>query len=152
MMLLDTKGRPESERGQRPRGAAAATELALVLPLLILLAVACVDFGRYAYYSIAVQNAARTAAEYAIMNPYPTDAPAPWTSAVNQAAVDEMANQTGYNPGTLSVSSSVTFDKTSGLPYITVTTTYTGFSTVIDWPGIDHNPTLSAGLVVRGIR
>src|SRR5437868_5776563 len=68
---LDSKSTQKPERGHAPRGGAAATELALVLPLLILLALGCVDFGRYAYYSIAVQNAARTAAEYAIMNPYP---------------------------------------------------------------------------------
>ena len=140
------------QRHQRPRGGAAAVELALVLPLLIFLALGCVDFGRYAYYSIAVQNAARAAAAYAVINPYPTDAPAIWTSALAQAAVDEIANQTGYTPGALSVSSSVSFDKSSGLPNISVTTNYTGFSTVINWPGIPHNPTLSASLVVRGIR
>src|SRR5689334_3257261 len=128
------RNRRECEQRHGSRAAAAATELALVLPLLIFLAVGCVDFGRYAYYSIAVQNAARAAAEYAMMNPYPSNAPAPWSAAVNQAAVDEMSNQTGYTPGGLSVSSSVSFDKASGLPYITVTTKYTGFSTVVNWP------------------
>jgi Flp pilus assembly protein TadG len=142
----------DKERQQRLRSGAAATELALVLPLLIFLALGCVDFGRYAYYSIAVQNAARAAAEYAVMNPYPTDGAIAWSNKVTQAAVDEIANQTGYSPGELSVMTSVSFDESSGLPIITVTTSYTGFSTVINWPGIPSNPALSARLMVRGIR
>ena len=143
---------PHPRQLHAPRGGAAAVELAMVLPLLILLALGCVDFGRFAYYSIAVQNAARTGAEYAIMNPYPTSDPTAWTSAVQAAAVDEMTNQTGYDAGALSVASSVSFEMSTGLPYITVTTTYTGFATAINWPGIPQNPTLSGSLVIRGIR
>jgi Flp pilus assembly protein TadG len=134
------------------RPGAAAMELAVVLPLLILLAVMCVDYGRYAYYSIAVQNAARAGAEYAIMNSYATSGQAAWDAAVAQAALDEMTNQTGYNAGAMGVSASVKFEKSTGLPIITVTASYTGFKNVINWPGVPQNPTLSAIVVIRGIR
>src|SRR5689334_16432508 len=124
------------------RPAAAALELALVLPILIFLALWCVDYGRYAYYSIAVQNAARAGAEYAIMDPYSTSGKTAWTNGVIQAARDEMTNQTGYNSAALSVTPTVTFEKTTGLPVVTVTASYTGFTTVFNWPGITQNPTL----------
>src|SRR5213075_2286347 len=94
---------------RKNRRGAAALELAFVLPLLIFLALGCVDFGRYAYYSIAVQNAARAGAEYAIMNPYRTSGNTAWTNAVIQATVDEMKNQTGYISAALSVTPVVTF-------------------------------------------
>jgi Flp pilus assembly protein TadG len=140
------------KKQHRTRRGAAAMELAVVLPLLILVALACVDYGRYAYYSIAVTNAARAGAEYGIMNPYATSGQAAWTAAVAQAAADEMTNQTGFNAAALGVSSSVTFEKSTGLPIISVSTSYTGFKNVINWPGVPQNPTLSALVVIRGIR
>jgi Flp pilus assembly protein TadG len=134
------------------RRGAAAMELALVLPILILLALGCVDYGRYAYYSVAVQNAARAGAEYAAMNPYSTGGQSAWTNGVIQAAQDEMTNQTGYDPAALSVTPSVKIEKPSGLPVITVSTTYTGFTSAIGWPGIPQSPVLSASVVIRAIR
>jgi Flp pilus assembly protein TadG len=137
---------------RKKRRGAAALELALVLPILIVLALWCVDYGRYAYYSIGVQNAARAAAEYAIMNPYTTSGKAAWSSAVTQAARDEMTNQTGYTSGSLTVTvQPVTFEKTTGLPVIQLTATYTGFTTA-NWPGIPQNPTLTSSIYIRGIR
>jgi hypothetical protein len=150
-----------SRTGQRqtapPRPGAAALELTFALIfVLIPLALMCVDYGRYAYYAIGVQNAARAGAEYAIMNPYPVGSDASWQSAVVQAARDEMTNQTGYSSAALNVMPSVTFDKNTGLPIITVAASYTGFTTVVNYSyagiGIDNNPTLSATVVVRSIR
>jgi Flp pilus assembly protein TadG len=136
----------------KKRSGAAALELALVLPILIVLALWCVDYGRYAYYSIGVQNAARAAAEYAIMHPYSASGKAAWTSAVTQAARDEMTNQTGYASGSLSVTvQPVTFEKSTGLPIIQLTATYTGFTT-LPYPGIPKDPTLTSSVYIRGIR
>jgi Flp pilus assembly protein TadG len=46
-----------------PRSGAAATELAVVLPLLIMFALATADFGRFAYVAIELDNAVRVGAE-----------------------------------------------------------------------------------------
>jgi Flp pilus assembly protein TadG len=46
------------QRGQ------SLVELALVLPLLLLLLVGVIEIGRFAYYSILVSNAARAGAQY----------------------------------------------------------------------------------------
>src|SRR5215468_10679281 len=105
------------------RRGAAALELALVMPLLILLALGCVDFGRYAYYSIGVQNAARAGAEYAVMNPYTS------------------GQQTSYVAANLSVSPVVTTEG-SGLRRVQVTCAYNSFTTIISWPGIPASITL----------
>jgi Flp pilus assembly protein TadG len=137
--------------GRKRRGA-AALELAFALPILIFLAVWCVDYGRYAWFSIGVQNAARAAAEYAIMSPYTTSGKAAWTTAVTTAAQDEMTTQTGYSSGLSVAVQPVTFEKSTGLPIISLTITYTGFSTIINWPGITHNPTLTSSIYIRGIR
>ena len=48
----------------KTRCGAAAVELAVVLPVLLLLALGCVDLGRAAALNIALSNAARVGAEY----------------------------------------------------------------------------------------
>ena len=84
------------------RRAASAVELAMVLPVLLLLAMACLDFGRFAYHYIAVTNAARAGGEYAITTPYGSDGAAAWQSAVEQTARAELTNQSGCDPSRLS--------------------------------------------------
>src|ERR1700722_2857907 len=48
------------------QGAAGQSlvELALVLPILLLLMIGIIEVGRFAYYSILVSNAARAGAQY----------------------------------------------------------------------------------------
>lgn len=57
---LTSKRRPDcgTEGGQ------SLVELALVLPLLLLLLVGIIEIGRFSYYSILVANAARAGAQY----------------------------------------------------------------------------------------
>ena len=44
-------------------------EMALLLPVLLLLSVAAIDFGRGVYYYSAIYNAAREGARYGIIHP-----------------------------------------------------------------------------------
>ncbi len=54
---------PEFYRPRRRKGA-TATELAVLLPLLVFICMAAVDLGRYATRAIALENAVRVGAEY----------------------------------------------------------------------------------------
>ena len=71
------KGRVRSSHATRPSRAVprpsqrgqSLTELALILPLILLLTVAALDFGRIYVGYINVQNMARIAANYAANNP-----------------------------------------------------------------------------------
>jgi Flp pilus assembly protein TadG len=56
------RARPAAERGQ------AVAELAIIAPLLLLLLVGLVEFGRYARMSILVSNAARAGVQYGAQN------------------------------------------------------------------------------------
>jgi hypothetical protein len=75
---------------RRSEIGAAAIELAIALPVLVLLAIGAADFGRMFFTGIAVANAARTAAEYGAQSPTVWD-----TSAVNQAGRDDAADVGG---------------------------------------------------------
>ena len=133
------------------RRAASAVELAIVLPVLVLLALACLDFGRFAYHYIAVTNAARAGGEYAITTPYAPDGAAAWKSAVEQTARAELTNQTGCDPSRLSATAAVVVEGTARRR-VRVEATYTGFRTLASWPGIPDAPVMRAAVVLPAIR
>ena len=157
-MRIEQRSRFRSRR----RGA-TATELAIILPLFVTIVLGAVDFGRFAYTSIAVSNAARAAASYAMMNP-PDNSPSPstsWQGSVTQRATDEMSGQPGFQPGGLTTSVSIASADES--PYGTwrfTTTASYPFQTLIPWNfsmfgttlGIPSNLTLSSTVTMRGIR
>jgi Flp pilus assembly protein TadG len=90
-------------RADRPR-AAAAVELALILPLFLLLVLGCIDFGRFAYTFIAVTNAARAGAGVGVMSQYPDPVAgtgqglANWQRSVCNAVADELGMTEDFSP------------------------------------------------------
>src|SRR5919106_1974327 len=63
MRIPSLRGIVPSRRGQ------ALVEFALILPILILLVVLAIDFGRVFFTSVSLNNASRVAANYAAANP-----------------------------------------------------------------------------------
>jgi Flp pilus assembly protein TadG len=132
------------------RGASSA-ELAVLLPVLMLIVLGCIDFGRFGYNYIAVTNAARTGAEYAVMTPYLTSGQSAWQTKIQEKARDEMYQQTGYNANNLTTAAAVTIEG-NGLRRVRVTATYSSFQTLIPWPGIPSQVTLRSAVETRVIR
>lgn len=111
----------------RPLRGVAVVELAVLLPLLILLFVIAIDFARVFYFSLSLTNCARAGALYA-SDPTTADE-SPFASA--QAAA--LADATNLSPQpTISTTSG-----TDGLgrKYVSVTAQYT-FQTITGFPGI----------------
>jgi Flp pilus assembly protein TadG len=133
-------GSAPSQRGQ------AMIELALILPILLLLTIGVIEFGRVAYFSIEVADAARAGAQYGTQSL----ADAANNGNITQAALN---NAPDIGPGLLTVNppllscvcpgtGSVTGALCAGplgcsypLVYLTVTTTYP-LSTLFQYPGI----------------
>lgn len=68
-------------------------ELALLMPILLLLLVGIFEVGRFAYYSIEVSNAARAAVQYGAQSL----ADSKDTSGLTQAARNDSADLSGIN-------------------------------------------------------
>ena len=132
------------------RVATATTELAVILPVLLLLVLGAGDFGRFAYTYVSVTNAARAGGAYATMNPFTSGTQDAWQAAVQNAARQEMAGQPGFVATDLAVTCSETIEATR-LRQVTVETSYP-FHTLIDWPGIPSSMTLHGKVVMRVIR
>lgn len=138
------------------RRAVVAAELAFILPVLMLLVLICIDFGRFAYAYIGVHNAARAGAAHAIMNPVVTTnttAYNTWKNKIQETARDEMTNQTGYDPNNLTVDVPLPItNPATGERRITVTANYASFETLVSWPGIPDTVTLTESITMRAIR
>jgi Flp pilus assembly protein TadG len=121
------------------RPAAAAVELAVLLPVLAFLFVIAVDFGRIFYYSQVVENCARQGALYASDSKAPAAA---LYSSVQQAALADAPN---LSPQPTVTSANGTDG--SGNGYVTVTVSWT-FQTITSYPGVP-NVTLSRTIQMR---
>ena len=75
-MMLSNRRLKQAVQGLKNRRGGAALELAIALPLLIIVCIGVMDFGRVFFTSVAVANAARAGAEYGItpLPGYSTDA------------------------------------------------------------------------------
>lgn len=91
------ESRPRSIVGrfQRSQRGSAAIELAVVSPLLLLLIIGVLDYGRAFYTSITVANAARAGAEYGAEGP---------VQSANIAGMMDFAQGDGQDAGTLTLS------------------------------------------------
>ena len=134
------------------RRGVAATELALILPLFLLLVLGAVDFGRFASRVIAVANGSRAGAGFAVMNPYTTTTQSVWATKMKQAVVDEMQSMfdSRFGDSNLTVTSLKT-NETGSYWRIKVTVVFP-FQTILNWPGIPHTVNVTQSTEMRGIR
>jgi Flp pilus assembly protein TadG len=141
----------------RRRGGSATLELAILLPLLTTLALLAVDYGRFAHRYVAVTNAARAGAGYASMHPVDPDdsaAKAAWDQRIRQAVASELATNSWFVAGQLTVPASVVTNDGPDLWRIRVEVSYP-FQTIVNWPflpGYNNPVTLRRQVVIRAIR
>jgi len=114
----------------RPLRGVAVVELAVLLPLLILLFLIAIDFARVFYFSLSLTNCARAGALYASDPAVANESP----FASTQAAA--LADATNLSPQPTITSTSGT--DSLGRKYVSVTANYT-FQTVTGFPGIPAN-------------
>ena len=88
-----------SSRLHRSEYGGAMVELAVVLPVLILIAIGVMDYGRVFFTSIAVANAARAGAEWGT---------AQTGNYANQTSIQNFAKYDGAEAGAITVTSSTT--------------------------------------------
>lgn len=138
---------------------ASLVELALLLPMLVLLLLASVDIGRACYLAIEIAGAARAGAIYGSRNPTDTtgmttvaqdDAPdVPNVSAGTPVYDCECAD--GSNPTSASACSVTPPACSNGLNWVyKVTVTVTGtYTPVMPWPGIPSSMNFSSTASMR---
>lgn len=118
----------------RSRRGAAVVELAVILPVLVLLFVVAVDYARIMHYAVTVANCARNGALYGRDPAAASESP---FTSIQEAALADAAN---IRPAPTVSSKTGADDK--GQPYVDVTVTYV-FHTLTNYPFIPSTVTLS---------
>jgi Flp pilus assembly protein TadG len=146
-------------RSSSPGGNASGqslVELALALPVLILLLLAAADFGRLFYTWIAVSNAARAGAQYGSQ----TLTNAADSNGMTRAATTDGSNITGLQAtasqctcvsGTsVTVCSGSNYNCTNApkATYVKVDTQAT-FNTIVSYPGIPSSLTVKGTAIMQ---
>jgi Flp pilus assembly protein TadG len=155
--MIDHRNR----RNRSARRGLAATELAIILPVLVTLVLAAVDLGRFVSLYIALANAARAGAQYGAMNNYggstSSSTYTTWVSNVKSAAQNEIVGQYSGFSGTNNVVVSLPSNAadTGGVKRVRVVASY-NFTTAINWNwtglGLPHTMTMSQQAEVRLVR
>ncbi|HTV72801.1 MAG TPA: TadE/TadG family type IV pilus assembly protein [Candidatus Acidoferrales bacterium] len=139
-----------AQRGQ------ALVELAVFVPFLMLVVVGLIDVGRYTYYSIQVNNAARAGAQYGAQNTTSANSSTGITSAavadvsttptptVSASLFCVCANGTTHQ----SCSPTPTCTGSHSNTYIEVTTSET-IPVLFKFPGIPNSLTIGGASVMR---
>jgi Flp pilus assembly protein TadG len=117
------------------RDGQALTELAIVLPLLIILVLGAVDFGRLFYAFQSVESAAAAGAQFGCLNA----ANAGNAAMIRSNALAQASDITNLFP---TVTSTVNGSNIS----VTVSATFT---TLITWPGMPHTVPLQRTVNMR---
>lgn len=126
---MPNRRRDRTATGASRREGVAAVELAVLLPLLILLFVIAVDVGRIFHFSLTIQNCARAGAAYASdphvahESPFSTVEEAAQADAPNLSPPPKITTQIGLDA--------------AGRSYVEVTAAHT-FSSISHFPGIPH--------------
>ena len=142
----------------REESGAALVELALILPLLLLLLLGVSDFGRVLYWSITLAQSARAGAQYGAQS----SASAANSAGIQQAVLQDAQNITNLG-GTINVTSecfcqcegetasvNCTNNNCGNAPQVFVkVTTSTTFNTLVPYPGIPSTVNLSNTAILR---
>lgn len=126
-------GRRAASRGRR-RAGSAVVELAVLLPLLVLLFVIAVDFARVFHFSLMVTNCARAGALYAGAPTAAAESPFPDTRAAALAGAASLSPEPTIT--------TTTGTDSTGQPYVQVTAAYR-FDTITGFPGVPNKVNLT---------
>ena len=121
--------------------------MAIVLPVLLTIVFACLDYGRAISGQIALTNVARVGAEYGATHRFVEANRALWESRVREAATEEAASLPGYTPTALAIDVTTTNDS-GGVLYVVVAADYE-LHTIVPWPGLPHTLALSHHVGMR---
>jgi Flp pilus assembly protein TadG len=121
---------------RRSEAGTALVELAMVAPLLALLLVGIIDFGRYTYDGVLAANAARAGVEYGAQNAWTAED----TTGQQNAAYADAQNLSGMTataspPFCMLDGATVSCGTSGAVYYVKVTTTGT-FTPIFKYVGL----------------
>jgi len=145
-----SKSGPGRIGGSRTTGQ-TVVEMALLMPMLLMLLIGLIEIGRYAYFDILISNAARAGAQYGAQS---------LIQAADKAGIQAAAQNDGL--GAMAITSSQECGCSAGalggcpsggvcplpLVYVKVTATDT-YASLFSYPGLPKSLTLTSTVTMR---
>jgi Flp pilus assembly protein TadG len=132
------------------RSGAAATELALALPVLIAFCIGTVDLGRAWYLAITVNAAARLGAEQGAIGNFTPVTQQTMIDNAKSAAFSELSLLPDYVAADATVQANITTESSTS-HRITVTCGYP-FKCIFPWPGVPDPIVVQSSVTMRRFR
>lgn len=143
---------PDSKpvRPRQFRSGAAALEFAIALPLMMLLVILCVDFGRVAYFSTALNNAVGSGMTVATTHRYTNYTRQSWEDQIRLAVREDLQSVSSFNPANLQ--QTIQVNESSTRPTVVTLTVSYPFRMLINWPGLRQTIVLRQTLTATQYR
>jgi|GEM_PF-2434837 Flp pilus assembly protein TadG len=132
------------------RCGASATELAILLPVVVVFTVGAVDLGRGAHLYQAVNNASRTGAQFAATQPVWEDSKEELAEETRATVLRELTQFHGYKANECSVN--VDFVRRNDYSHDVTVTTEHKFHTTLTWPFIGNPTPIRSQVTMRRFR
>lgn len=146
------KARPGLRRLIRGTRGQSLAEFALLLPILMIMVLGAIDFGRAYFAYVSVTNASRNAAQYGSFNTIrANDEDCTDGNCLRLAAVADtgnLLNTSGTNPEVTTEPCGVSSLDDQGNECVRVTVTY-NFETLVPWPGLPNSFDISRTVQMR---
>jgi Flp pilus assembly protein TadG len=138
----------------RAEAGSALAEMAIIVPVMILLLIGLIELGRYAQYSIVVGNAAHAGVQYGAQT---------LGTAANQAGMEAAARNDAGIPGVnahaksfcqcadgtpANCASATDCASTHRLVFVQVDTDGT-FTSIVHFPGVPQSQTITSTAIMR---
>jgi len=132
------------------RRGVATTEFAICLPLLTMLCVVAIDFGRYAHTCSAVTNAARNGCEYGASHQFTDHTKESWEDNLAITISDEMSEMANYDPDEFEFEVTTVDDGEISL-LVTVSVSHP-YHMMVTWPGFENPLMIQRTISMRQYR
>jgi Flp pilus assembly protein TadG len=129
------------------RKGASAVEMAVVLPVLLLLGIGCVETGRAIAAHAGLANAARAGADWAATHRVTSFTRDAWEAQIRQEVEGELQSVPGIRPADVQLDVETTTEPDGGIRVrVSVAQVY---QSLVAWPLLPQQLPLERSLVVR---
>ena len=133
-----------------PRKAAILVELAILLPVTILLSWGIIDLSRFAHHYVSLTDAAGSGARFASLHPVTPTTTVYWVDATKQAVRQAMQDVPGFRVDQLTIDGPQLIQVTDG-QHARLTVTYR-FRPLANWPALPREIVLTRRVEMKLVR
>lgn len=141
----------KNDRLSKQRAGAVLLEFAVTIPVMVILAIAVLDFSRLSYYRFLVADAAGAASRYAAFYPVTDVSYNVWMQRLDAVARNTVEGSPWASASNLIVYPAVINQATPGENRVIIKMEYV-YRATIPWPGLPSESTVRSTVQIMGAK